>query len=528
MTNVSPSPDNAKKDGLRVHRLEYPEGLAGVHLSLERIALMIREGRADPLVRGWAGDALIAAGRPQGNFRQACALLDALRKHTMYVSDPVQTEMNVAAAGTLCLRPGFCVKAADCFPADTLLLRDDGELVQIQNIKNGDRIWGLDAWCEVRGHTAKGDLWQDALVLNNGAVVYLTPDHHVYVPTCFGNSRIRVSEVVAGTPLLQPAREFVRKFVRPVDGRGLVVNSILRSKVHGPCYDITTSDGYVYLPEHDVTVSNCDDLVIALGSILMSVGIPARVLKQSYGDSDQEHVLIEAAREDGTWFPLDPSTNLPCGSKAAASKEYRMDPMAPNMAGLSGTPDAQYVGIGSILRRTLGAFPALPSVVVSGPYAQASTDLENQVVLGITAGDTYYSASEYGSAIQAYQAAGHAGAVGVGPEIDLAGAASVTQAYTQVAWQLNGQLAQFSPTSTAQADADAARQTVMAMLSAYQLAMKAGAIALSNGGVPSAGPSLNVPQAFGITLMTGLVAGLAYEAWRTRNYYPKARRRARR
>ena len=27
-----------------------------------------------------------------------------------------------------------------------------------------------------------------------------------------------------------------------------------------PCYDIQTSDHYVYLPEHDVTVSNCEDL----------------------------------------------------------------------------------------------------------------------------------------------------------------------------------------------------------------------------------------------------------------------------
>jgi len=72
----------------------------------------------------------------------------------------------------------------DCFPAGTLLLRDDYELVPIEAVRVGDRIWGRDAWTTVEASVYKGLLSVDAVEMNNGAVVQLTGDHHVFVARC--------------------------------------------------------------------------------------------------------------------------------------------------------------------------------------------------------------------------------------------------------------------------------------------------------------------------------------------------------
>ena len=367
----------ARKDNVRVHRQTYPAGVAGVKLSLEKIAQFIREGRSDHDVRGWAGKVLIAAGRPQSVRAQCQAILSAFKARTIYGSDPAGMEYNVSAAGTLCLRPNLCV----------------------------------------------------------------------------------------------------------------------------PIFD-------------------CDDGTIAVGSAILSLGIPVRVIKQTFGAGDQEHVLLEAQDESGIWFPIDPSTDFPVGQKLPATSEFRMDPMKPSMIGLTGAPEAEYVGIGSHKAAKilgLGAAPSgaqLPaSVVVTGAYAQASTDLQNQILLPLQAGDIYYNSGEFSSAVSSYQAAGAAGATSVGPEIDLAGAANVTQPLTQQAWQLNGALAAL--VGADQTTADLARSEAVQMLTLYQQAMTAGAAALAGGGVPSAG-SLTIYQASGLALGGGLVAGLAWNWWKSR------------
>lgn len=93
---------------------------------------------------------------------------------------------------------------------------------------------------------------------------------------------------------------------------------------------------------------DCDDMVVLLGSVLMSVGIPVLVVKQTFGSQDQEHVLIRAQDDQGNWVPLDPSTNLPAGQCASARQEFAVDPLNPSMIGLTGVPDAEFVGIGGL------------------------------------------------------------------------------------------------------------------------------------------------------------------------------------
>lgn len=88
-------------------------------MSLDAMALKMREGRLDPGVRGWALDCLAKAGldgRGGGTTpaKQAAALLDGLRAVTVYAPDPYGAELVPSAAATLCLRPNLCVKGDDC------------------------------------------------------------------------------------------------------------------------------------------------------------------------------------------------------------------------------------------------------------------------------------------------------------------------------------------------------------------------------------------------------------------------------
>lgn len=123
-----------------------------------------------------------------------------------YTRDPLHVEMlrdperliADAHAGRL---------ACDCFPAGTLLLRDDYELVPIEAIEPGDRIWGDQDWSVVEDSRPKGSLSVDALTLNTGTTLHLTPDHQVYIVLPSGGvERIRVSDVEPGMALLSPER----------------------------------------------------------------------------------------------------------------------------------------------------------------------------------------------------------------------------------------------------------------------------------------------------------------------------------
>ncbi|HTQ47939.1 MAG TPA: hypothetical protein VMI75_34515 [Polyangiaceae bacterium] len=138
-------------------------------------------------------------------------------------------------------------------------------------------------------------------------------------------------------------------------------------------------------------------------------------------------------------------------------------------------------------------------------FAQAQADLQNQVVLVVQAGDTYYGESQsnyyldYTDAVLAYQAAGQAGATSLGPEIDAAGAASITSPLTHQAWALNAQLAAITKSGPAnasnglpsayftKADADKAKALVTQMVSLYDQAISQGS---SSTGHPISPPSV--------------------------------------
>ena len=131
-------------------------------------------------------------------------------------------------------------------------------------------------------------------------------------------------------------------------------------------------------PQLCVRIGDCDDMVVLLGSLLMATGIPCKVIKQSFGGSSPEHVLIEAYDEDNRAFPLDPSYDYPAGSKAqGAVSEVRMDPLSNADLGLDEKthPEAEFITVGKLGKfgahqgppgfpqgpATLQDFPAIPN-----------------------------------------------------------------------------------------------------------------------------------------------------------------------
>lgn len=93
----------------------------------------------------------------------------------------------------------------------------------------------------------------------------------------------------------------------------LRVKSIEREVMHLPVWDISTEDHYVYLPEADVTVSNCDDHSTLAATLLALNGIPSkfRVTASKYGGG-WSHIYVVAGlpkENPSKWVAVD--TTLP-------------------------------------------------------------------------------------------------------------------------------------------------------------------------------------------------------------------------
>lgn len=714
-----PSIAEDKKSGIPVTRQLYPTGVAGVKLSLTEIAKRIREGSRTPSVRAFVAQIIIHAGKPETVRARGQAILDYVRANVVYAYDPEMTEMTASAPILLCI-PGapMCMPIGDCFPKGTLLLRDDHAFVKVEELRAGERIWGKDKWTTVQRVWPKGKMTVDAVKMNNGSTMHLTPGHKVYVGlckhgrtrcvTCFNKResfiRIKVSELQEKDVLLQPetvafgdgAPDLDRMYIEALaladgwtddvhasfmiagrDGkrkeaqkhevkaicdrlgikthwhpryivvkdkawaerikslgkrarfkhletinltkeaaaealRGILADStqntqgggrtysttsrklMLQARVllrmfghrtgysyltpeqHGgagkhpmwrlcipgtlanralivkkverairkvECFDITTEDRYVYLPEHDVTVSNCDDATVAIGSLMGAAGMTVRVAKLVISAGSQEHVLIEVYDDvSEKWIGADfsemNSRNYPLGWEPTHESKQTMDPMHPDVTRISGwgTHEAEFIGVGSARlgvgavrrratqeemglrwdvfnKRWIGAasdVTALPA----DPYTKAQTNLANQVAAVVAAGDAYLAAQppEYSAAVSAYQAAGNAGATSVGPEIDLAGRPAATQPLTQQAWLLNRGLAAMTPATADAAYAQSAQSTVKNMVLLYNQAIDAGRKSIASGGATdSSPPDWGAGETFAAIGVAGLVSGLLWK-----------------
>lgn len=194
------------------------------------------------------------------------------------------------------------LKGGDCLPAGTLLLNDRHELVPIEKVLIGSRIWGRDRWSEVKDIWTKGVMPVDVVHMNNGSSFMATSDHKVYVAICTRHiqpakpcacpinersiERISVGQLKLDMVLIQPETSAIKL------GKLLRVKEIDRAIAEKSVYDISTDDHYVYLPEADVVVSNCDDQSLLNATLLALNGINPvlRVVRQK-GDDDWSHIF---------------------------------------------------------------------------------------------------------------------------------------------------------------------------------------------------------------------------------------------
>jgi hypothetical protein len=278
----------------------------------------------------------------------------------------------------------------------------------------------------------------------------------------------------------------------------------------------------------------------------MSAGVDVRIVKQTFGAEDQEHVLVQFQTEGGDWVYADPSVkDKPLGWHAPANEEVMIDPLDPSAIGMvAGTPEAEFIGVGRprgvvfprlpgmpnfprevelnehgevipvryVERRPLGAVAA----TTVDPFIKASTDLSTMNTI-IAAGDSVTpGAPNYTGAVNSYQAAGNQGATVIGPEIDLAGASSVTQPITQQALSLNSTLQALNGTTSTATDAATAASLVKQMAALYAQAIDAGRATLAAGG------GLTFTQKVFIALAGGAVVGAGWAYYKHSQGTPKA------
>ena len=108
----------------------------------------------------------------------------------------------------------------------------------------------------------------------------------------------------------------------------LSVKSIERAVRKVPCWDISTDDHYVYLPEHDVTVSNCDEAAILLTAVMLALGVPAMIVGSSHKEpfDTPTHVFMAFEDEFKRWVRMDGTTKHAVGQTPHHAREWWVEP----------------------------------------------------------------------------------------------------------------------------------------------------------------------------------------------------------
>jgi len=308
---------------------------------VQRISEQLAKGVRDPKVYGLAR-AVLSQRNSDGSWvvpekdslAEIRALFYAVKSRVRYTWDPMWYDAFQTPGKTLELGTG------DCFVQGTKVLRDDHKLVPVESVREGDRIWGHQRWSTVtRVWGDKGTLKTWNVRLNNGSSMRLTPDHKVWVYRCkdghqvaavHGNcscglenrnlERIPLRELKIGDVLTQPDRI---PFGGVRSGEKLLrVKEVIQDDVELPCFDIETDDHFVWLPEADWTVSQCDDMFALLGAMLVSVGyrVRARIVQTTGNDTWNHIYLLVEVPSTKQWVPLDLTVNQPMGWEVP--KEY--------------------------------------------------------------------------------------------------------------------------------------------------------------------------------------------------------------
>jgi hypothetical protein len=170
----------------------------------------------------------------------------------------------------------------------------------------------------------------------------------------------------------------------------LRVKSISREVENLPCFDIQTDDHYVYVPEADTTVSNCDDLAILVYSLARSIRLPARLVisgmdkagrKVRYVQGDRHyprnvewaHIYLQLGDRpygEPVWYYAEPTLKVPLGWDVVANDASALPEMRRQYAGAEpagpATPGDAWASLPFGVKLFLGglaAFVVVPPIV---------------------------------------------------------------------------------------------------------------------------------------------------------------------
>ena len=146
------------------------------------------------------------------------------------------------------------------------------------------------------------------------------------------------------------------------------------------------------LDEHGLCmpIGDCDDLVVCFASACASLGIPVRVIGQSFGTEGPTHVIAAVEDSLGNLHKVDPSvSHFRVGQYHPATKEWTKDPMVPSKAAAlagKGLPTGMgtFIGVGGHSRRGVVGIGATGAVELVGEAATAIQDRVQSTLLTLT------------------------------------------------------------------------------------------------------------------------------------------------
>lgn len=196
-----------KKDGMTLtHR-------RAAKMPIEKRAAALQDlvwqGVQDPSMRKLALE--ITNGCPaRDGLCEAKAIDTWMRKNIRYTGDVAPIKMGSKGpveSIDLYQSPRRTVEfgGGDCLPIETLVLRDDYEIVPLIELDPGDRIMGENDWTMVQERWVTGEKDILAFELSNGGVLRVTAEHRIFRDVNGRVEEIRAGEARVGDDLIVAA-----------------------------------------------------------------------------------------------------------------------------------------------------------------------------------------------------------------------------------------------------------------------------------------------------------------------------------
>lgn len=192
------------EDGVTMRR--YETASMNIDERLKLIQQRVWDGVNDPRIRKLALQITRQCGRDDGAC-EAQRVFDYVKANVRYTGDigPVlNPKTGKVEAIDLYQKPWVTLEygGGDCLPLETLVLRDDFEMVSIAELTPGDRIMADGVWTTVQDRWFTGEKPVLALDLSNGCTLRCTPEHRIFRNVAGRMEEIRAAEARVGDDLV--------------------------------------------------------------------------------------------------------------------------------------------------------------------------------------------------------------------------------------------------------------------------------------------------------------------------------------